>query len=109
MNNMPVRTRSLATTARQAPVPRSRFRLFVNQKWIAVARRSPTFWNRSSGVELSVSKIYQILGEKVNTSSAANTRRTGYKKNRKRWKVPEAVSAREAVQMDSVDLGGICL
>lgn len=35
------------------------------------------FLEHQCGVELSVSKIYQILGEKVNTSSAANTRRTG--------------------------------
>lgn len=58
------------------------------------------FLKRDYALDLSVKTIYRILGEKY-------TLRTRWKKNQKRGPVPVASKPREAVQMDTVDLGEI--
>lgn len=52
------------------------------------------------GVNLSVTTIYKILGEKYKL-------RSKWKHNQKRGPIPEATQPREVVQMDTVDFGQI--
>lgn len=49
---------------------------------------------------LSVSKIYEILGERLQL-------RSKWKKNQPRGYCPDAQAPREVVQMDSIDFGGV--
>lgn len=58
------------------------------------------FLKKNYGIDLSVTKIYDILGEKY-------TLRSKWKKNQKRGPVPQADAPRKAVQMDTVDFGGV--
>lgn len=58
------------------------------------------FLKRDYGVILSVSTIYRILGKKYSL-------RGKWKKNMKRGKVLKGSMPREAVQMDTVDFGGV--
>jgi len=50
-------------------------------------------------IELSVTSIYKILGEKYQLSK--------WKHNQKRGPIPEAKKPREVVQMDTVDFGAV--
>lgn len=52
------------------------------------------------GIQLSVTSIYKILGEKYQL-------RSKWKKNVKRGSVPKADKPREVIQMDAVDFGQI--
>lgn len=52
------------------------------------------------GISLSVSKIYEILGEKLQL-------RSKWKKNQPRGYCPDAQAAREVVQMDTIDFGEV--
>lgn len=58
------------------------------------------FLKKDYGVDLSVTKIYEILEERY-------TLRSKWKKNQKRGAVPKAHSPREVVQMDTVDFGEV--
>lgn len=58
------------------------------------------FLKKDYGIDLSVTKIYEILGEKY-------ALRSKWKKNQKRGSVPKAQTAREVVQMDTVDFGRV--
>ncbi|MBV9864085.1 MAG: DDE-type integrase/transposase/recombinase [Abitibacteriaceae bacterium] len=58
------------------------------------------FLEREHGVKLSVPKIYEVLAEKYVLRSKG-------KKNQVRGPVPQATAARQVVQMDSVDFGGL--
>lgn len=58
------------------------------------------FLEKEKNTHLSVPKIYEILSEKY-------TIRSKWKKNQQRGAVPEASKAREVVQMDSIDFGGL--
>jgi transposase len=58
------------------------------------------FLKKDYGVDLSVTKIYEILKAKY-------TLRSKWKKNQKRGPVPQANAPREAVQMDTVDFGEV--
>jgi hypothetical protein len=49
---------------------------------------------------LWVPKIYEILAEKY-------VIRSKWKKNQKRGPVPQASQAREVVQLDTIDFGGL--
>jgi len=51
-------------------------------------------------IELSVTSIYKILGEKYQL-------RSKWKHNQKRGPIPEAKKPREVVQMDTVDFGAV--
>jgi len=51
-------------------------------------------------IELSVTSIYKILGEKYQL-------RSKWKHNQKRGPIPEAEKPREVVQMDTVDFGAV--
>jgi hypothetical protein len=53
-----------------------------------------------TGVLLSVKTIYKVLGEKFQL-------RSKWKKNQARGSVPQALSPREVIQMDSVDFGRV--
>lgn len=55
---------------------------------------------QESGVLLSVKTIYKVLGEKYQL-------RSKWKKNIARGPVPKALSPREVIQMDSIDLGWV--
>lgn len=57
------------------------------------------FLEREYGTKLSVAHIYTILAEKYVLRSK--------KKYHKRGPVPEARAARQVVQMDSIDFGGV--
>src|ERR1051325_1061576 len=58
------------------------------------------FLEKEHGVKLSVPKIYEVLAEKYEI-------RSKWKKNQPRGPVPQASAARQIVQMDSVDFGGL--
>ena len=58
------------------------------------------FLEREHGVQLSVTKIYQVLNEKY-------VIRSKWKKNKVRSEVPVATAPRQVIQMDSVDFGGL--
>jgi len=58
------------------------------------------FLKRDYGLDLSVTKIYQILREKY-------VLRSKWKKNKKRGPIPQASQPREVIQLDSVDFGEI--
>lgn len=58
------------------------------------------FLKKEYNSHMSVPKIYEVLAEKYQIKSK-------WKKNQKRGAVPEAHKAREVVQMDSVDFGGL--
>lgn len=58
------------------------------------------FLDKEHGVKPALSKIYEILAEKYVIKSK-------WKKNQKRGPVPEAFSAREVIQMDSIDFGQV--
>ena len=58
------------------------------------------FLEKEHQVKLSVPKIYEVLAEKY-------VLRSKWKKNQVRGAVPVAYSAREVVQMDTVDFGGL--
>lgn len=58
------------------------------------------FLEKEKNTHLSVPKIYEILAEKYQIKSR-------WKKNQQRGAVPEASKAREIVQMDSIDFGGL--
>ncbi len=58
------------------------------------------FLKKDYGVDLSVTKIYDILGEKYQL-------RSKWKKNQPRGPVPEAQIPREVIQMDTVDFGDL--
>ena len=58
------------------------------------------FLEHEHQVKLSVPKIYEILAEKY-------VIRSKWKKNQKRGPVPGAQAAREVVQMDTIDFGGL--
>jgi len=58
------------------------------------------FLKRDYGLDLSVTKIYEVLREKY-------VLRSKWKKNQKRGLVPKAVRIREVIQLDSVDFGEI--
>lgn len=56
------------------------------------------FLKKDYSTDLSVTKIYDILGEKYRL-------RSKWQKNQPRGPVPEAQTPREAIQMDTVDFG----
>jgi len=58
------------------------------------------FLHKEYEVKLSVPKIYEVLAEKY-------VIRSKWKKNQKRGPVPEASQAREVLQFDTIDFGGI--
>jgi len=58
------------------------------------------FLEREHGVKLSVPKIYEVLAQKYQI-------RSKWKKNQPRGQAPQATAAREVVQMDTVDFGGL--
>lgn len=58
------------------------------------------FLEREHGVQLSVTKIYQVLAEKY-------VIRSKWKKNQPRGEAPVATAARQVVEMDSIDFGGL--
>lgn len=58
------------------------------------------FLKQERGLHLSVSKIYQVLSEKY-------VIRSKWKKNKVRGPVPHPDHAREVIQMDSLDFGGL--
>ena len=58
------------------------------------------FLREEHGIDLAVSKIYEVLAEKFII-------RSKWRKNKPRGPVPEASCAREVVQMDTVMFGGI--
>jgi len=58
------------------------------------------FLEREHGTQLSVPKIYEVLAEKY-------VIRSQWKKNQKRGPAPVAHAAREVLQFDSVDFGGL--
>lgn len=58
------------------------------------------FLKRDYGLDLSVTKIYDILREKY-------ILRSKWKKNQKKGPVPQATKPREVIQMDTMDFGGI--
>lgn len=58
------------------------------------------FLEKEHGVKVSVPKIYEVLSEKY-------VLRSKWKKNQERRESPKASAAREVVQMDSVDFGGL--
>ncbi len=58
------------------------------------------FLEREHGVRLSVPKIYEVLAEKY-------VLRSKWHKNHKRGPVPVATAARQIVEMDTVDFGGL--
>lgn len=57
------------------------------------------FLEKDYGMQVSVTTIYKVLGEKYQL-------RSKWQKNQKRGPVPTAQAAREVVQIDSVDFGG---
>ena len=58
------------------------------------------FLELEHGVKLSVPKIYEVLAEKY-------VIRSKWKKNKVRGDLPQASAARQVVQMDSIDFGGV--
>lgn len=58
------------------------------------------FLDKEYGVKLSLAKVYEILAEKYVIKSK-------WKHNQARGAVPHAFKAREVIQMDSIDFGGI--
>lgn len=58
------------------------------------------FLEREQGVQLSVTKIYQVLNEKY-------VIRSKWKKNTVRGEVSVATAPRQVIEMDSVDFGGL--
>lgn len=58
------------------------------------------FLEREHGVKLSVPKIYEVLAQKY-------VLRSKWKKNQKRGPTPIATAARQIVEMDTVDFGGL--
>lgn len=58
------------------------------------------FLEREHGVKISAPKIYEVLAEKY-------VLRSKWQKNRGRGPLPVATAARQVVQMDSVDFGGL--
>lgn len=58
------------------------------------------FLEHEHGVKLSVPKIYEVLAEKYVLRSKG-------KKNQPRGATPQAQAAREVVQMDTIDFGGL--
>lgn len=58
------------------------------------------FLLKEHGVSVSTPKIYEILKEKIIVKSK-------WKKNQVRGPVPKAKQAREVIQMDSIDFGGL--
>jgi transposase len=58
------------------------------------------FLAKEHDVKLSVPKIYEVLAEKY-------VIRSKWKKNQKRGLVPEASQAREVLQFDTIDFGGV--
>jgi len=58
------------------------------------------FLEREHGVRVSVPKIYEVLAEKY-------VLRSKWQKNQVRGQPPKASAAREVVQMDSIDFGGL--
>lgn len=58
------------------------------------------FLEKEYGIQLGVTTIYKILGERYRF-------RSKWKKNRARGPVPQAQAPREVVQMDSLDLGEV--
>lgn len=58
------------------------------------------FLKKDYGINLGLKAIYKILGEKYKL-------RSKWKKNQKRGPIPEALKAREVVQMDTIDFGEI--
>ncbi len=58
------------------------------------------FLQHEANIQLSVSKIYEILGERLQL-------RSKWKKNQPRGYCPDASSAREVVQMDTIDFGEV--
>lgn len=58
------------------------------------------FLKKEYDIELSVPKIYEIISEKYELAAKG-------RKKHKRGEVPEAVAAREVIQMDTVHFGGI--
>ena len=58
------------------------------------------FLEKEHDVKLSVPKIYEVLAEKY-------VLRSKWKKNHVRGEVPQAKAARQVVQMDTVDFGGL--
>lgn len=58
------------------------------------------FLEKEHAVKVSVPKIYEVLAEKY-------ILRSKWKKNQVRGEAPQAQSARQVIQMDSVDFGGL--
>lgn len=58
------------------------------------------FLEKEHGIKLSVPKIYEVLAEKYTIGSK-------WKKNQKRGPVPDANQAREVLQFDTIDFGGL--
>lgn len=58
------------------------------------------FLEKEHGIKLSVPKIYEVLAEKY-------VLRSKWQKNQPRGAVPQASAAREVVQMDTIDFGGL--
>lgn len=58
------------------------------------------FLKKDYGLQLGVTRIYEILGEKY-------VLRSKWKKNQVRGALPEAYAPREVIQMDSLDLGEV--
>ena len=63
-------------------------------------QKSAYFLEREHGTQLSVPKIYEVLAEKY-------VIRSKWRKNQKRGPAPVAHAARELLQFDSVDFGGL--
>ena len=58
------------------------------------------FLEREQGVQLSVPKIYEVLAQKY-------VIRSKWKKNQPRGEAPVATAARQVIEMDSIDFGGV--
>lgn len=58
------------------------------------------FLNQEHSIQLSVPKIYEVLAERY-------VIRSKWKKNAKRGPAPQATAARQVVEMDTVDFGGL--
>lgn len=58
------------------------------------------FLEKEHAVKISVPKIYEVLAEKY-------VLRSKWKKNQVRGQAPQAQAARQVIQMDSVDFGGL--
>ncbi len=73
--------------------------LFESASTTCCGQKIAYFLEREHGVRLSVPKIYEVLAEKCAALQ--------WHKNHKRGPVPVATAARQIVEMDTVDFGGL--